>query len=142
MAGNTARRNGLFGGRPKGAKGKKTLEKEALRDRVRQLFAKHINALAYAQIQQALGLRYLVTRDKHTGKFIRVGPAMARVASEETIEVWEKDPSTQAWTDLANRVLDKPAEQEQRMSVTLEIEVLRRLDAGRQRNALLTSDQP
>jgi len=33
--------------------------------------------------------------------------------SEEIIEVWEKDPSVQAFTDLLNRALDKPAEQKQ-----------------------------
>jgi hypothetical protein len=32
---------------------------------------------------------------------------------EEIIEVWEKDPSVQAYTDLLNRALDKPAEQVQ-----------------------------
>lgn len=64
-----------------------------------------------AQISHAKGLKYLVTRDKKTGKFIRVGPAMAGMVGEETIEVWEKDPSVQAFSDLMNRALDKPAEQ-------------------------------
>ena len=39
---------------------------------------------------------------------------MARVklgAKEEIIEVWEKDPSVQAFTDLLNRAIDKPADQ-------------------------------
>ena len=31
----------------------------------------------------------------------------------ERLEVWEKDPSVQAFTDLLNRALDKPKEQEQ-----------------------------
>ncbi len=69
----------------------------------------------------AEGLKYLVTRDKKTGKFIRVTEAMAKArlgANEETIEVWEKDPSVQAFTDLMNRALDKPAEQEQALAVT------------------------
>lgn len=67
-----------------------------------------------AQIANAQGLKYLVTRDKKSGKFIRVTEAMARAKSgdhEEIIEVWEKDPSVQAFTDLLNRALDKPAEQ-------------------------------
>jgi hypothetical protein len=58
-----------------------------------------------------------VTRDKKTGKFIRVGPAMAGRVEEETIEVWEKDPSTLAFTDLANRAIDKPKEQPQEMKI-------------------------
>ena len=48
-----------------------------------------------------------------TGKFVRVIESMAQVKlgrHEETIEVWEKDPSVQAFTDLMNRALDKPAE--------------------------------
>jgi hypothetical protein len=31
----------------------------------------------------------------------------------EIIEVWEKDPSVQAFTDLMNRTIDKPVEQVQ-----------------------------
>jgi hypothetical protein len=31
--------------------------------------------------------------------------------TEEVIEVWEKDPSVQAFTDLMNRTIDKPIEQ-------------------------------
>jgi hypothetical protein len=61
-----------------------------------------------AQIGEALVLKYLVTRDRKTGKFIRVGPALARNSKEQTIEVWEKDPSIQAFADLMNRALDKP----------------------------------
>ena len=59
-------------------------------------------------IESGAILQYL---GEKTGKFIRVGPAMAGAANEETIEVWEKDTSTQAFTDLLNRALDKPAEQ-------------------------------
>jgi hypothetical protein len=53
----------------------------------------------------------MVTRDKRTKKFMRVGPAMASRANEETVEVWQKDPSVPAFTDLLNRAIDKPAEQ-------------------------------
>lgn len=63
-----------------------------------------------AQVAHAKGLSYLVTRDKRTGKFIRVGAAVARRTNEETIEVWEKDPSVQAFTALLNRAIDKPVE--------------------------------
>jgi|SRR6516164_9756486 hypothetical protein len=34
-----------------------------------------------------------------------------RTAKEETLEVWEKDPSVHAFADLMNRTIDKPAEQ-------------------------------
>jgi hypothetical protein len=38
--------------------------------------------------------------------------------TEEIIEVWEKEPSTPAFTDLMNRALDKPKEQEQDLKVS------------------------
>jgi len=103
---------------PKGYKTQKTLTKEAGREALRQLVLAQMADLAAAQLANAKGLKYLVTRDKKTGKFIRVGEAMAGNQTEETIEVWEKDPSVQAFTDLMNRALDKPAEQEQAVAVT------------------------
>jgi hypothetical protein len=109
----------LGAGKPKGTKNRGTLEKEAARELVRQLITDRLGPLIEAQLAHAEGLKYLVTRDKRTGKFIRVTEAMARAKGqadpladhEETIEVWEKDPSVQAFTDLLNRALDKPAEQ-------------------------------
>ena len=91
-----------------------------------------------AQIAHAKGLKYLVTRDKKTGKFIRVTQAMARVKlgqDEEVVEVWEKDPSTQAFTDLLNRALDKPREQVFDVNVGAQDELIKRLDEGRARVA-------
>lgn len=101
-------------GRKPGGKNKATLEKEAAREFVRQRVTQQLGPLIDAQIANANGLKYLVTRDKKTGKFIRVTQAMARVKQgdkDEIIEVWEKDPSVQAFTDLLNRALDKPADQ-------------------------------
>jgi hypothetical protein len=108
-------------GRKKGSKWPSTLTKEAARDALRQIVLKRMDRLVEAQIAHAEGLKYLVTRDKKTGKFIRVTEAMAKAksgANEETIEVWEKDPSVQAFTDLMNRAIDKPAEQEQALAVS------------------------
>jgi hypothetical protein len=71
---------------------------------------------------QALGLKYLVIRDRRTGKFIRVPESMAKAklrSNEELIEVWEKDPSTAAFTDLMNRALDKPATPPQDVDVNV-----------------------
>lgn len=107
-------------GKPKGHLAAQTLDKLAARDLVRQRVTAALGPLLDAQIANAVGLKYLITRDKRTGKFIRVTEAMARVKSgtdEEIIEVWEKDPSVQAFTDLLNRALDKPAEQEQAVAV-------------------------
>lgn len=105
-------------GPKKGAVYKPTLAKEAARELVRQLIMRHLEPLVAAQVAHATGLKYLVTRDKKTGKFIRVTEAMARVKlgdTEETIEVWEKDPSVQAFTDLLNRAIDKPQERHEVM---------------------------
>jgi lipopolysaccharide biosynthesis regulator YciM len=95
-----------------------TLSKQAGRELVRQAVLKHVEALVAAQVANAQGLKYLVVRDKRSGKFVRVTEAMARQlegkaeAEHETVEIWEKDPSVQAFTDLMNRALDKPAEAE------------------------------
>ena len=110
-------------GRPKGTTGIKhsyTLTKEEARNEVRKAIGRHADKLVEAQIANAQGLKYLVTRDRKSGKFIRVTEAMARAKQgddEEIIEVWEKDPSVQAFTDLLNRYLDKPKEQEAEVAV-------------------------
>jgi hypothetical protein len=57
-------------GRKKGAKNKKTLEREALREEVRAEIAGLASELVQAQVRNALGLSYLVRRDKRTGKFV------------------------------------------------------------------------
>lgn len=98
-----------------------TITKEQAREAVRTLVIAQLAPLVAAQIANANGLKYLVTRDKKTGKFIRVTEAMAKLKAgedEETIEVWEKDPSVQAFTDLMNRALDKPKEQEQSLDIS------------------------
>jgi hypothetical protein len=100
-------------GRPAGTKNPSTLTKEAARDALRQIVLREMDALVGAQLSHAKGLQYLVYRDKKTGKFERVTALEAVNQDENTIEVWEKDPSVQAFTDLMNRALDKPKEQEQ-----------------------------
>lgn len=123
MAGRAdiARENGKKGGRPKGRKSSSTLTKEAAREALRQIVLAEMRELAEAQIANAKGIKFLVVRQKSSGKFVRVTEAMAKLKSgEETdheiIEVWEKDPSVQAFTDLMNRAVDKPAEQEQQVA--------------------------
>jgi hypothetical protein len=117
MGGRASQENGRKGGRPKGSKSKGTLAKEAARELVRQKITEKLEPLIDAQVAQALGLKYCVVRDKRTKKFLRVSKAMARARqhklgpNEELIEVWEKDPSTMAFTGLLNRAIDKPKEQ-------------------------------
>jgi len=98
-----------------GVKYAKTLAKEQAREVARQLITRQLEPLIASQIANAQGIKYLVVRDKSTGKFLRVPESAATKLNpqEETIEIWEKDPSVQAFTDLLNRALDKPAEQKQ-----------------------------
>lgn len=100
-------------GRPKGSQNAATLDKIAAREFVRQRVTAQLGPLLEAQLANAVGLKYLVTRDKHSGKFVRVTEAMARrTKDEDRIEVWEKDPSVHAFTYLLDRALDRPQEQE------------------------------
>jgi hypothetical protein len=107
-------------GRPKGSIEPKRIEKEEARARLRALVMASMDPLVQAQIANAQGIKYLVAREKKSGKFRRLTEAQAllQVGGEEAndleiIEVWEKDPSVQAFTDLMNRTLDKPIEQVQ-----------------------------
>src|SRR3990167_5469331 len=103
-------------GSKQGSKWPATLKKEEARELLRQRVLKDMEPMVQAQVANAIGLKYLVVRDKASGKFIRVTEAMAKAKlgqSEEIIEAWEKEPSTPAFTDLMNRALDKPKEQEQ-----------------------------
>jgi hypothetical protein len=117
------------GGKRNGAgrkKGKAVLDKLEAREVVRAFVTSRLVPLLEAQTANALGLKYLVTRHKQTGKFIRVTQAMARAkqgSDEESIEIWEKDPSVQAFTDLLNRALDKPADQVQQVDISGALEV-------------------
>jgi len=127
-------------GRPVGTKLPRTLAKEAAREFVRQRITQALDPLVEAQIANALRLRYLVVRNTRTGKFLRVTEAHAREIlgrDEEIVEVWEKDPSIQAFTDLLNRALDKPREQPQELRITGDDDLVRRLHAGRARAAAL-----
>ena len=129
--GNGGQRPGA--GKKKGYRHQNTLDKIAAREALRLIVMQHMEPMTAAQIASAEGLKYLVTRDKKSGKFIRVAPAMTGNLQEETIEVWEEDPSTAAYIDLKNRALDKPNEQEQELKLTGDADRLALLLAGRER---------
>jgi hypothetical protein len=128
-------------GPKKGTKYAPTISKEQARDALRQIVLAEMQALTAAQIAHAKGLKYLVTRNAKTGKFERVSKERMEQLLEagddalETIEVWDKDPSVQAFTDLMNRALDKPKEQEQEIKLTGEADMIAALTLGRQRVA-------
>jgi hypothetical protein len=122
-------------GAKKGAENCYTAEKNKLRQDARNLIGPEMPAMIAAQVSNSKGLSYLVYRDKQSGKFERVKDIEAVDQSKDTIEVWEKDPSVQAFTDLMNRLLDKPAEQKLEIAVSGELSVVDRLQAARKRLA-------
>lgn len=78
---------------------------------MRQQVIAKLLPLLEAQFANAQGIKYLVTRDKRSGKFTRVTEAMAgSLQGDEVIEVWEKDPSVHAFQQLIEQALDKPAQ--------------------------------
>ena len=131
-------------GRKKGSVEAKTIarraEKELMRERLREKVNEHFDPMVEAQISHAKGIKFLVLREKKTGKFTRIGKDKAELLvaadddSLELVEVWEKDPNVQAFTDLLNRAIDKPTEQVNMQVSTDDVRVARLL-AGRQRAA-------
>lgn len=98
-------------GRPKGRQNQSTIDKAKAREALRAIVIQHMGELVSAQVANAKGLKYLVVRNKKSGKFERVSEAMARLEEGlEHVEIWEKEPSVAAFTDLMNRALDKPVE--------------------------------
>jgi hypothetical protein len=123
MGGEASRRNGKKGGRPKGTVTQGTLDKLAAREYVRQQVTAALAPMIAAQIANAQGIRHTFMRDQ-TGRFVQLTDPkdieVALNAGDEKKYYWTftKDPSVQAFTDLLNRALDKPAEQEQAVTVT------------------------
>src|SRR5215475_7779730 len=61
-----------------------------------------------------LGIRHLMMRDPKTGKFERITGDAKQIdealKTDNAFWIYTKDPSVQAFTDLLNRAIDKPAE--------------------------------
>jgi hypothetical protein len=105
-------------GRPPGAQNVATISKEQARDALRQIVLAKMSELVDAQLSNATGIKYLVRRDAKSGKFLRVTADMLdQQTDDDLIEMWEKEPSVQSFTDLMNRALDKPKEQEQEVKL-------------------------
>src|SRR5215510_12421424 len=101
-------------GRKKGVKEKHTLEKEEARRLLREQVLAEMGPMTASQIATAKGIKYLVARAKKGGKFVHLNEELYNTivsggdTEHELIEVWAEKPSTQAYTDLMNRALDKP----------------------------------
>jgi hypothetical protein len=124
-------RTGKPRGRPKGTTGIKhasTISKEQAREALRAVVQQHMGRMVRSQVAHAIGIGHLYTRDK-SGKFNKI-ESEAEVerlmtAGTEGTDYWifTKDPSVQAFTDLMNRALDKPKEQEQEIKLDGKLEV-------------------
>jgi|SRR5215471_6375592 len=110
--GRGGRREGA--GRPAGRKELKTLAKEEAREFVRKVVTTRLGSLLEAQLDNAEGIRHLMMRDPKTGKFERITGDAAQIdkalKSKNACWIYTKDPNVQAFTDLLNRALDRPAE--------------------------------
>lgn len=115
-------------GRPKGSKNKRTKELEMEESVLRSKIRERMDALLDAQFANAQGIKFLVVRERKGGKFVKVHEAMARGAQngklgkdEEIIEVWEKDPSVNAFKELLDRGYGKAKEAPQEIEGSLTI---------------------
>ena len=100
-------------GPKKGAVYRKTREKLEELALLREMVKAEMEPMAQAQIASAKGFKYLVIRSKNgTFKRLKETPAPGEQVGtdDEVVEVWAKDPDTQAWADLMNRALGKPVE--------------------------------
>lgn len=108
---------------PQGHQTVKTIEKEAARAALRQIVLEHMQDLVGAQLANAKGISHFFLRDK-AGQFVKIeDPKLIAQALNSGSEgsyyyIFTKDPSIQAFTDLMNRAIDKPAEQEQQHAVS------------------------
>jgi hypothetical protein len=109
-------------GKPKGTKNASTISKEQAREALRAVVMAHMQDMLRAQIAHAKGIGHLFTRDK-SGKFTKIenetqiDQLLTEGTEHEDYWIFAKDPSVQAFTDLMNRALDKPKEQQQDVAV-------------------------
>lgn len=137
MAGDASRRNGRLGGKPKGYKHVKTIEKEMERERLRQLVVQHMEPMTLAQIEHAKGVSYMVLR-LPDGTFARATDAAqidaACKAGGEAFRIFTQAPNPASYKDLMDRALDKAQEPPQELKLTGTLSIVReRLLAARKR---------
>ncbi len=88
-----------------------------------------------------MGIDHFFLRDPVTKQFRRINDpdeierALNAGDKDSYYRIFTKDPSVPAFTDLMNRALDKPAEQQQKVELngTMDINLAELLAAGRKR---------
>ena len=101
-------------GKPRGVKWPSTLRKEEARELVRRYVTERLPQFLDAMSDNITGIRHLMMRDPKAGKFERItGDAKQidkAIKSKNACWIYTKDPNVQAFTDLLNRAIDRPAE--------------------------------
>jgi hypothetical protein len=73
-----------------------------------------LGSLLEAQLDNAEGIRHLMMRDPKTGKFERLMDDAKQIdkalKTKNAFWIYTNDPNVQAFSDLLNRAIDKPAE--------------------------------
>lgn len=77
-----------------------------------------------SQVANAKGLKFLVARDEKTGKF-------EKVASGGT-EIWDKDPSTQAYQTLMAYYIDLPGKPPEDVNLRVTGDITSALNASKE----------
>lgn len=127
-------------GRKKGSKDPHTLAKQEAREALRVLLTKEMVPVAEALVSRCKGVRYFVTRDKKTGKYILVTNPEQVVAAlngddENAGEFYTDKPDTAAIKEYLDRIVDKAKEQEQEIKISGTLNIESRLKTGRDRLA-------
>ena len=115
--------------------------KQQMRDVYRTYWLPRMLPLLEAQEARALGLVHFMLRDPETGEWKRlVDPDEIQAAMNHpkavngsTYRIHTKDPDGKDITDVLNRIIDKPKEQEQEIKLTGDEAMLARLDLAKRR---------
>lgn len=116
-----------------------TIDKVMARELVRAQILAEMPALVGAQIANAKGIQHFFLREPESGQFKKIeDPKLIEQALNSGDEgsyywIFTKDPSIQAFSDLANRALDKPKDQEQEITLKGDTPLIEALLAGRAR---------
>ncbi len=95
--------------------------KQQMRDVYRTYWLPRMMPLLEAQEARALGLQHFMLRDPETGMWLHVEDPKEiaaalndpRAEKGSTYRIHTKDPDGRDITDILNRIIDKPKEQEQ-----------------------------
>lgn len=121
-----------------GTKHEATLAKEVARARYQERMTRRFDALLDVQFETATGISQFVYRDE-AGRFKVIDDPdelAACLSQGKALRIFTRLPNAQAQTDILNRTMDKPKEQEQVISISGELTIVEaRLLTARKRLA-------